>query len=256
MPAVVAGERGRMMGRLLGMAVALSLALSTPAHAIELNGCIIDFEPWGFLRDQGIVGVEPVGVMFDMVSEFERRSNFKVTRKLLPYARVELELELGRCDFALMAWADARSSYANKGTVFLPLEFGVVAVRGNPLKNYDDLKRLHISVARGLKLAPTFDADAGLRKSIDRDNLTGVKKAIAGRVNAVGGSVATIRLLIAKLGAADHFGDVLVLRQNQFALSFSKKSPKLEHEAEVNRVFASMVADDTVRKTYAKWFAE
>lgn len=238
----------------LGLSCALLLGGVGAARAVELSACIIEFAPWGFPRPRSLGGVEEVGVMFDMINEFERRSPHKVQRKMLPYARVELELEHGGCDFALMAWSDKRSTYANKGTVFMPLEFGVIAAKGRRLRQYEDLKPLTISVARGLKVAPRFDEDEALSKAVDRDNLTGVKKASMQRTSAVAGSLSTLRWLIAELGAEEQFGDTLVLQTNDFASAYSKRSAYPELEGAVNGVFNAMVADGTVGKIYQRWF--
>lgn len=238
----------------LGLSCALLLGAMGPARAIELSACIIEFAPWGFPRARSLGGVEEVGVIFDFIKEFERRSPHKVLRRLLPYARVEVELEHGGCDFALMAWSDKRARYANKGAVLVPLEFGVIAVKGQRLRQYEDLKALSISVARGLKVAPRFDEDESLAKAFDRDNLTGVKKAAMRRTSAVAGSLSTLRWLISELGVEEQFGDTLVLQINDFAAAYSKRSAHPELESAVNGVFNAMVADGTAGKIYLHWF--
>jgi polar amino acid transport system substrate-binding protein len=243
----------RAQFRLALPAASMLVALAGAAQAVELTACIIEFAPWGFIRPRTLGGVDEVGVMFDMIKEFERRSPHSIVRKLLPYARVEVELEYGGCDFALMAWSDSRARYAKKGTVFLPLEFGVIAVTGMRLQQYDDLKALTISVARGLKIAPRFDQDETLAKSMDRDNLTGVRKAAMQRTTAVAGSITTLRWLISELGVTKQFGDTLVLQTNDFASAYSKRSKHPELEQAVNSTFKGLVSDGTAASIYRNW---
>jgi polar amino acid transport system substrate-binding protein len=237
---------------LLSLLVTL-LGIAPTALAVELQACLIQLEPWAFPRQNADGKTETVGIMFDMLREFEARSGDRLKPRLLPYARVELELEQGMCDFALMAWADTRAAYANKGTIFMPLEFGVIGVKGVKINNYDDLKPLTISIARGLKIAPQFDSDKSLKKNEDLDNLTGVRKAAANRVGAVAGSITTLQYLIRQNGLRDRFEDIMVMRRNDFALAFSKKSPKIDSQTEVNRIFSKMVSDGTIQKIYDKW---
>ncbi len=234
--------------------LAASVAAVPAAQALELRACVIEFAPWGFYRPQKNGVTEEVGAIYDMLAEFEHRGPYHVTRMLLPYVRVEVELERGGCDFAIMAWSNARASYAIKGSVLVPLEFGVIALKGKPLRSYEDLKDLSIGVARGLKVDARFDADTSLHKSYDRDNITGVKKAVMGRTTAVAGSLSTIRWLMTELNVQERFGDTLVLTSNDLAVAFSRRAAQLEAASEVNQVFNRMVADGTIGKIHSKWF--
>jgi polar amino acid transport system substrate-binding protein len=215
---------------------------------------MIEFKPWAFM--QGEPQTERiVGVMPDILAEFERRTGTAVNKRLLPYARVEVELERGSCDIALMAWSDRRASYANKGTVFLPLEFGVLAAKGVVLKSYQDLAGLEIGVPRGLSISPEFDNDARLNKQLEKDNLTGILKLVRGRTQAVTGSLLTLRYIIQEAGVTDKFGDALVLKVNDFSAAFSKMSPRVDEQVKTDAVFKEMKADGMIKKIINSWFS-
>jgi polar amino acid transport system substrate-binding protein len=219
----------------------------------ELKADLIQLDPWAMENPDRASKDKVVGIMPDLVKEMERRSGIAVQPQLTPYARVEKSLEEGTCDFALLAWADDRARYANKGTELLPVEFGVRAVKAASLKSYDDLKSLNVSVTRGLKVEPRFDTDPALKKELDLDYTTGIKKAVAGRVQGVAGSISAINKILRESKSADAFGDTLVLRTTPIAVHYSKKSAQPGAQAKVNEAFAAMVADGTVKKIVSKW---
>ncbi|CAM8635827.1 HisJ ABC-type amino acid transport/signal transduction systems, periplasmic component/domain [Comamonadaceae bacterium] len=224
------------------------------AFAADLSVCMIELKPWAFM------GGDPqnsrlVGVMPDILDEFKKRIGFEFKTRLLPYARLEMELERGSCDIALMAWSDRRSAYAHQGTAFMPLEFGVIAKKGLKLRKYVDLTALNISITQGLSISPEFDNDSTLRKQLDKDNLTGVRKVEYQRVDAVAGSLLTLRYLIQQEGLDHMFGDSLTLKRNEFSTAYSKKSLRIDDYKQIDSFFASMKADGTVNKVLKSWYA-
>ncbi|MCV2367897.1 transporter substrate-binding domain-containing protein [Paucibacter oligotrophus] len=190
----------------------------------------------------------------DLLNEFERRSGHSTVRTLTPYARVERNLQLGEVDFSLMAWGEARASYANRGTAFVPLEFGVMARKGVSLKSYADLLKVVVAAPRGLKVDPRFDVDPDVRKELLLDYTQAIRMTIAERdAKAVAGSLSSLNHIIHKLGLEAEFGDVLVLNTTYLTVAFSKKSPLSSAEAQVNAVFKAIVDDGTAKKIYERW---
>jgi polar amino acid transport system substrate-binding protein len=236
-------------------ALAVSMACAA-ATAAEFRVDLIQFDPWAKPNpDAGLRVKEPnVGIIVDLLNEFERRSGHSTVRTLTPYARVERDLQLGETDFSIMAWGEARAAYANRGTVFLPLEFGVKARKGVRLRTYDDLRQIVVAAPRGLKVDPRFDVDADVRKELLLDYTQAIRMTVAERdAKAVAGSLSTLGHIIHKLGLEAEFGDVLVLNTTYLTVAFSKKSPLLAAEAQVNAVFKTMVDDGTAKKIYERW---
>lgn len=218
---------------------------------------MIQFTPWAQRNPDVNSPVPYTGIVVDFLDEFERRSGHTTRRVLTPYARVELDLESGATDFAIMAWGDARSRYANKGTCLVPLDFGVRARKGVSVRSYQDLYKITTSASRGLKIDPRFDQDPDLRKDMVMDYTTGVRKTAAAHdSDAVGGSLSTINYVIASLGLEDSFGDTLVLNTTHITVAYSKRSPQIALEAEVQAVFQAMVADGTAKRIYGKWLGQ
>jgi polar amino acid transport system substrate-binding protein len=243
------------MKRHVVWAVGVLAASLLPAASFgaELKADLIQLDPWTVENPDKSSKEKVVGIMADLVRELEKRSGITVTPQLTPYARVEKDLEDGNCDFAILAWAEDRARYANKGAEIVPVEFGVRAVKGVKLKSYEDLKSLTVSVTRGLKVEPKFDGDASIKKELDLDYTTGVKKATAGRVQAVAGSISAINKILRESKSSDAFGDTFVLRTTPITIQFSKKSGQLALQNKVNEVFASIVADGTAKKIVSKW---
>ncbi|WNO03957.1 substrate-binding periplasmic protein [Rhodoferax mekongensis] len=223
------------------------------ALAADLNVCMIELKPWAFMAGDP-QNSRIVGVMADILIEFKKRTGLEFKSRLLPYARLELELERGSCDIALMAWSDRRSNYAFKGTAFMPLEFGVIAKKGVRLRKYEDLSSLNISVTQGLSICPEFDNDTSLKKQLDKDNLTGVRKVEYQRADAVAGSLLTLRYLIQQEGLDYKFGESLMLKRNEFSTAYSKKSLNIDDYKQIDLYFASMQADGTIKRILNSWY--
>ncbi|MCV2358266.1 transporter substrate-binding domain-containing protein [Paucibacter sp. TC2R-5] len=226
------------------------------AGAQEFRVDLIQLDPWAKPNpDPGRKGKEAyVGIVADLLNEFERRSGHSTVRTLTPYARVERDLQLGDTDFSIMAWGEARAAYANRGTAFVPLDFGVKARKGVRLRSYEDLRQIVVAAPRGLKVDPRFDVDADVRKELLVDYTQAIRMTIAQRdAKAVAGSLSSLGHIIHKLGLEDEFGDVLVLNTTYLTVAFSKKSPLLASEAQVNAIFKTIVDDGTAKKIYERW---
>jgi len=243
------------VGRARWVALGLSLfVLASGALAREFKVDLIQFEPWAKKNPDPNSAEPHVGIIVDLLHEFERRSGHRTIQTLTPYARVERDLQNGDCDFSLMAWGDARAAYANRGTAFVPLDFGVRARKGVRVRSYEDLKKIIIGTPRGLKVDPRYDVDPEIRKDLVLDYTLAIRKAVADRdAMAVAGSLSTIGHIIHKLKLEAEFGDVLVLNTTHLTVAFSKKSRQLDAEAEINAVFKTMVDDGTAKRIYERW---
>ena len=232
----------------------LLCGVALSCHALEFKVAMIQLERWT-MPDPANPG-QYIGIVPEVLREIEKRSGHTVRGYITPYARVEDDLERGVVDFSFMAWGPQRARYANKGAVGFPLQFGVWAIRGVPLKSYQDLQGLKISVTRGLKVEPQFDMDQHLDKAYDLDYTVGIHKAKLRRVHAVAGSRSTIRTIIVRQGLQEYFGDFLPLKTTDAAIAFSKKAPQLAHQTVIDTLIQQMVADGTMKKIAGKWLLE
>ncbi|MDZ7869541.1 MAG: transporter substrate-binding domain-containing protein [Rheinheimera sp.] len=235
-------------------AMLISLWFGTPANAAAtFKTDMIQFDPWTRLVAGGN-GSATEGIIVDLLNEFERRSGYKTERTMVPYARVEQNLQQGSTDFALMAWGEARARYAERGSCLVPLSFGVRARKNFQIPDYDSLYKIRIGTPRGLKIDPRYDADTVMNKQLVLDYTTGVMMAGLGRdVDAVAGSLSTINYLIEQNQMQDKFDQTLVLNTTHLAVAFSRKSPLFAKRHLVNAVFDAMTQDGTARAIYDKW---
>ena len=240
---------------LVGMLMAILLAAS-PVMAATFKTDMIQFDPWTRLVAGGD-GSKTEGIIVDLLDEFERRSGYKTERTMVPYARVEQNLQQGATDFSLMAWGEARTRYAERGSCLVPLSFGVRARKNVHIPDYEALYQIRIGTPRGLKIDPRYNADTSMKKQMVLDYTTGVLMAGLGRdVDAVAGSLSTINYLIVQNNMQDKFGETLVLNTTHLAVAFSRKSPLFAKRHSVNAVFDSMEQDGTARAIYEKWLGQ
>ncbi len=233
------------------------LLVGAPSHALTLQSDLIQLEPWTISTTNAQGQEKLIGALPDLLDEFERRSGYKVNRRITPYARVEAELEGGLIDFSIMAWGQARARYANRGTDFGPLDFGVVFARGTTAQSYEDLYRLPLCTPRGLKVDPRYDVDATMQKDLSVDYTTCVKKVVAGHGSVgVAGSVGTIDAIIDKLNVRKSFGGRFLFRVTTLSVSWSQRAPNNPEEARVNAIFKGMVEDGTYERITHKWFGK
>lgn len=234
--------------------ILLSLNQFSIAYSNEYSVNLIQLEPWTF-EDTDTSGRRIYrGILVDLLDEFEKRSKHKTKKTLTPYVRMESNLKQGNIDFTFLVWSNDLVNYANKGTVLLRFQFGVRAQKGTAIKNYNDLKKIVISVTRGIKIDPKFDNDISLKKNFVADYTRGVLKTSADRDSkAVAGALGAINYIIKKNKLEHRFEDTFILRNVYLSVCFSKKSPNMKDEKMVNKVFQEMVNDGTVDKIYHKW---
>lgn len=227
------------------------------APALTLQSDLIQLEPWTISTTDAQGQEKLIGALPELLDEFEKRSGYTVTRRITPYARVEADLEGGLIDFSVMAWGQARARYANRGTDFGPLDFGVIFARSTTAKTYEDLYRLPLCTPLGLKVDPRYDIDQAMQKDLSVDYTTCVKKVVAGHGSVgVAGSMGTIDAIIDSLNVRKSFGDRLLLRVTTLSVSWSQRAPNNPEEAKVNAIFKSMVDDGTYERITRKWFGK
>lgn len=229
----------------LALLAAMTLTLAGPAAARDLKFITLDVAPWASINP---ANGEAVGVFPAVVRELERRTGHKIAMALHPFVRIDHELESGGQDCTIIVWSDHREPFVEKGELVASHVIGVVARKGVPLKSYEDLRSLNISVLRGLSLSPRFDSDAGIKKYFDTDYATGIRKIAHNRLDAVAGAIPTILFLARQDGLSAYLGDQLVLGEVPLVLQCSKKSPNLDVMPDLNKAIQDMRNDGTIER--------
>jgi len=239
----ITSQVGGTMGKVIGL-MAMLLCLGGQAVARDLRFITVDVAPWASLVPQ--TG-QAVGVFPAVTAELARRTGHNIATTLYPYARINRELETGAQDCTIIAWNEARSGIVRKLETLGTLPLGIIATKGVSLNSLEDVARLDgISVLRGLTLGGGFETIPQLRKEYDTDYQTGLRKLAHGRVQAVAGSLPTIRYQAAQLGLAPSLGAQYLLSQVDLVLQCSLKSPNLDLMDQLNRTILDMREDGTV----------
>ncbi|MGE5545541.1 MAG: substrate-binding periplasmic protein [Solirubrobacterales bacterium] len=224
------------------LVVAFLLASGPAARAADLRFISVDAPPWGGYDTAG----EPTGAFPDIVREIEHRTGHHVAVSLQSLARIERDLETGEQDCTILLWNEARARYVDRGDDVYMMTFGVIAAAGIPLRKYEDLHRLTVSVVRNLSIDPRFDQDAAVRKDFDKDYEIGVKKIAHRRLDGIAGAIPTILWIAKQSGLSDRLGDRLVLTRIPLALQCSKRSPQIGRIGEINAAIQAIRADGTL----------
>jgi polar amino acid transport system substrate-binding protein len=219
------------------------LLVSKAGLADTVRFITIDVAPWAWA--DSATG-EKHGVFPDVMREIERRTGHSIDMSLQPFVRINRELESGARDCTIVVWIDSNESFLVPGELVSQHPMGILARAGVPLKNYDDLKSMTISVLRGAPTDARFDADTTLRKDFDNDYDQILRKIEHNRVDAIAGAMPTIRYLATQRGIK--LGDEIQLGQFPLVLQCAKSSPKLPLMPELNKAIRDMRDDGTLDK--------
>ena len=229
------------------------LVVTVQAQAAELKFASIETAPWAsFNAENGAA----VGAFPDVVREMAQRSGLSITLSLRPFARLFPELEAGDQDCTILIWSDSRSDFLERGETVYLMPFGVIARRGKTLEKYEDLGALTISVLRGLNIDNRFDTDTSLRKDLDTNYQTGLRKITHHRLDAIAGALPTIRYMAAQEKVEYALGDQLVLKEVPIALQCSVRSANLHRMEALNKVLREMRADGTLQALLSRNYYE
>lgn len=229
--------------------ILLGLSAVLPARAAELRMITLEAVPWATFSPGG----KPVGAFPDIVDEIGRRTGLKTTVTIQPFQRIERELETGEQDCTIVLWNDSRARIVERGESVYMMTFGVIARTGIPLRSYDDLKGLTVSVFRNLTIEPRFDNDSSIRKDFDKDYETGIKKIAHNRLDAIAGAIPTIMYQAKKDGLTKYLGDQIVMTQIPLTLQCSKASRNLTLMPRLDEAIRAMRADGTLGRILAAY---
>ncbi|MEW5728487.1 MAG: transporter substrate-binding domain-containing protein [Pseudomonadota bacterium] len=224
--------------------ILLGLSAALPAQASELRMITLDAVPWATISPSGV----PVGAFPDIVAEISRRTGVKASIAIQPFPRIERELETGEQDCTIVLWSDSRARIVERGEAVYMMTFGAIARAGVPLRSYEDLKSMTVSVVRNLAIEPRFDNDPSIRKDFDKDYETGIKKIAHNRLDAIAGAIPTIMYQAKKDGLTKYLGDQIVMTQIPLTLQCSKASRNLALMPRLDDAIRAMRADGTLAR--------
>jgi len=127
------------------------------------------------------------GVVSAITTAAFKKVGYEVTVDFLPWARAIAEVEKGDYDGLLGAWHSAeREKFLVYSEPLIDNEIGFMAVKERNLafKTLTDLKPYKVGTVRGYANPANF-TEAGLSAEEASDDLTNLKKLVAGRIDLV-----------------------------------------------------------------------
>jgi len=231
------------MRKITATALLLAFALSGPALAAQLKISTIETPPWAFV--DAATG-RPAGFFPAVVQELSRRTGISFVMSLQPFARISPEIEIGLQDCAMVVWMDGNERFAVKGGLVASHQISVIPGKETAISSYEDLKGLNISVLRGLKYPAPFETDHDIGKVVENDYISGIRKTVRGRVDAVAGATATLEYLAKSERLDEGLGRPFILGSMDIFLQFSQKSTHLDTLALLNAALSDMALDGTM----------
>lgn len=229
--------------------LALLLFGAAETAARELKLITIEVAPWAFENPDTRVRE---GAFIELAREIGRRGGYDISISLTPFARVYRELESGGHDCTVLI--PLSEAVVRHGEVVSHHDMGIVPHRDIPVRRYEQLRDLDISLLRGSAITERFDNDDSLHKVYDTDYLIALRKLSRGRTDAIAGAIPTIRYLAEAHGLDSYIGEPLKLGEVPLHLQCSLASDVLDILPDLNRIIREMKADGVVERIKEKYY--
>lgn len=228
----------------------LTLVCSAPAAAGGLTAAIFAIPPWGYRDAQGRI----TGIEYEIVQAIAEHLDEPVAIELLPYKRMIRHLETGEADFAIFYRSERSEEVAEPLVKWGELDIIVIGRAGREITTYEDLRSLDIAVRLGGYFGERFDNDTALNKRPVENYARGVKMLMAGRVDAVVGTAATLYYELRKQQVdMDEVGRPFFLVRKEDWLHFSRKSPRQDKKDDIVAIVEKLVRQGRFAEIFARY---
>ena len=208
--------------------------------------------PWGYRTNDHI----SKGICYEWANAIAQRMGRKSENRIVPMARLFKSLEYGKADFSIIL----RTPYSEKITVpvvNVGIDFRTVVWprKGIKITNYDDLQKLNMSIARGLKVGGKFAEQENLNIVPSMDYAHSMLLFKAGRVDAVVGTEQSLvyNALHTGLSARSDFDTPFELDRLQGWVQASNQFAQREGLDDLKKAAQSLIDDGTFRRIYQKY---
>jgi polar amino acid transport system substrate-binding protein len=227
------------------------ILLSSHVAVAELKMISMDAVPWAYFdaKEKRYSGIFP-----DLVRELEKHSGHKIKITLTSYARINRELETGRQDCTMLITEKERGEITDLGELAFNIPMGVIPIKDTKLTSYDDLNGLTISVLRSLNITDRFTQDDELKKEFDTGYEIGLRKMLHGRLDAIAGTIPTIKYLAKEKGMGELLGKPLLLSFNPIYLQCSKESKNKQLISDINSAMKSIRESQVLNEVVSKYW--
>lgn len=236
-------RRRCLVSLLLGAAVVLPAAAQTPVGVLRVVGSA---DPPFRVFGAGA----PSGLYFELLNEAARCLGWNVRYTEVPSARALKMMEQGEADLMLGPLrTPERERFLSYSRTVLPAEdkaFYTLAGAA-PLRRLDELYGRSIGVHRGKRYGASFDADSRLQRQELNDYRVALEMVQRGRLDVAVLPERQGDLLVRSLGLMLVKQPLRLPGEPPYVV-FSRVSPWLARQAELERAFQAMHDDGTWRR--------
>lgn len=237
--------------RLLIASLLLVLATSMAAQARKAVVPVDHYPPWKITTNREAIA----GIDVELVLALTQRAHITPEFQAYPWKRCLFMMENGTAD--LISGVTKRTE-REKYLIYLEPPYKTKSTKAfymrkddmRPLAVYGDLRSLRIGVAAGNKLNPRFDEDESLVKDEAPDDLSNIRKLIAGRIDAFVSTEITADDLIRThgFGSSVRKADLSFSKPVAVYFAVSKQSPLAARVPELNSHVLKMVESGEVER--------
>lgn len=226
--------------------IVLLCFFSSCSFGAEIRVITFDIAPWAYRSANN----EYFGVFPDLMREVEKRTGHRIIISLAPIVqrRIYRELESGRQDCAMTVAGEPRKTIKVVGDPVFDLPVGVIARKGVTLKSDEDLKDLSISILNLLSKNNKFMSAPDLHTVSSPDYISGLRKILHGRVDAIAGAIPTILYIAKANDMSGLLGEPFIMNIEPVVWQCSIDSYNLINMDEVNQEIKNIKQDKVLKK--------
>ncbi|NRB39358.1 MAG: transporter substrate-binding domain-containing protein [Pseudomonadales bacterium] len=231
----------------------ITLFLSLPAYlyaetAPEVTSCFIDLTFWS-----DIDGDNKRGIYHDLHQQFFHRLDIKSHKTITAsYARLMDMLNKGQCDFSTkLMTTDTKN--IRLGSPYWKIRVGVVALKGMPIKQYEDIRALKIGILKEASLGFHFDNDLKLKR-IESPRFGQLVDMLANkRIDAIAGDLDVLEAIAKEKSVK--LGESFTMQTMELHFVMSNNSKHINKFSLFNKEWQKMVAEGVVKESIVRHFS-
>lgn len=232
--------------------VSFTQTSSVKAEPLQLNIYTIGFKPYGIDEDGHFSGI-----YFEFANALAKDAGYVGNNKVVPYARVVSALKQGKIDLTIMFRNPALEQYVDYVAALPSKKIVVIGLQNWAISHLDDLAGQKLAYLRGAKFYEPIDTNTAISKYHVVDYRQGVRLLMAGRVDAIIGSLQSINNAVASIQNEDNMqltlGEPLVLEVKTPWVQLSKKHAEHIDMETLKRSFSKLQAGQTFEALQTKY---
>ncbi len=229
--------------------------INTDSSASEqLRIDTIHLYPFGFFTEHG----KSTGLLYDMGNLIAQEAGFSYKNRIVPFARMIMELEHGKADFGLFFRSEKNDKIVIPVSHVLLFKNVVMSLRG---AKYESLESLHgklkVPGFRGARYDESFEKDNLINKYDTTDYHESIRLLFKKRVDAIIGPEIGLLFTAKEFGySKKDFCEPLVLNTKEVWMQFSKKTAEEKKTDALKSAVEKLLQGGTIQNLTKKYIGE